>query len=212
LLKDKKFLADSAQSPAIRVALRALKDFAIPFHKNGQIIWRYYLVPETEFKSSEPEIKKIQEQKIIQTPEIKKIQEQQKELNIFDAKQVPTQTQTVQKSQKENSTMRGQAKEKSLKQEKTKTKKKKLSKAGDNFFNKVKEWMLRNSMEILDIENFSKNEIHLRIKDKGVEQLLVAYNKRKISDSDIIKASKKAKEMTEFIEAARNLSGIRKID
>ena len=37
LLKDKKFLKDSAQEPAIRVALRAIKDFAIPIQKNNEL-------------------------------------------------------------------------------------------------------------------------------------------------------------------------------
>jgi len=34
ILKERKFLKDNVQDPAIRVALRAIKDFAIPFKKN----------------------------------------------------------------------------------------------------------------------------------------------------------------------------------
>ena len=48
LLKEKKFLRDSEQAPAIRVALRAIKDFALPFKKNDEIFWRYHTVPEAE--------------------------------------------------------------------------------------------------------------------------------------------------------------------
>ena len=48
LLKEKKFLRDKEQDPAIRVALRAIRDFAIPFRRNGEIIWRYFMIPESE--------------------------------------------------------------------------------------------------------------------------------------------------------------------
>ncbi len=46
LLKQKKVLKDENQEPAIRVALRNLKDFAIPFKKNGVLFWRFYNAPE----------------------------------------------------------------------------------------------------------------------------------------------------------------------
>ena len=46
LLREKKFLKDSEQEPAIRVALRAIKDFAISFKKNNVIIWRYFTASE----------------------------------------------------------------------------------------------------------------------------------------------------------------------
>lgn len=58
LLKEKKILKDSEQEPAIRVALRAIKDFAIFFNKNGEIYWRYFNIPETDLKNLEKGIKK----------------------------------------------------------------------------------------------------------------------------------------------------------
>ena len=41
ILKNKKILRDSEQDPAIRVALRAIKDFAIPLNKNEELYWKY---------------------------------------------------------------------------------------------------------------------------------------------------------------------------
>ena len=73
LLKEKKFLKDKEQDPAIRVALRVIKDFAIPFKKNEEIFWRYFIIPETEFKMKEKP-KKIEEKKI------------EEKLDIFDKK------------------------------------------------------------------------------------------------------------------------------
>ncbi|MCK4647770.1 hypothetical protein KAT24_02475, partial [Candidatus Pacearchaeota archaeon] len=46
LLQNKKILRDSEQHPAVRVALRSIKDFAMPFKKEEKIFWRYYLTPE----------------------------------------------------------------------------------------------------------------------------------------------------------------------
>lgn len=222
LLREKKFLKDAEQSPQIRVALRAIKDFAVPFNKDGQIIWRYYTISESEFKpeiiepaiqvKEEPIKPKVHpakiEEKIIEKPleiklekpkEIKK--ELQQELDIFN---------------------------KPKKTRKKSTLKKKIQKYDENFFNKVKEWVLKNSMEIIDIQNFNRNELHLKIKRDGKEQLLVAYNKKRLTDSDLVRANKKAKElglgygilsfgelkkkMSDIIEAARNLSEIKKIE
>jgi len=74
LLKEKKFLQDSSQEPAIRVALRDIKDFALPFKKDNEIYWRYFTASESEMFLP---AKKVQEKK----PEPKK------NLNIFDKPQ-----------------------------------------------------------------------------------------------------------------------------
>lgn len=48
LIRKNRFLKDFEQEPAIRVALRAIKDFAIPI-KNSEI-WRYYLEDEKNYQ------------------------------------------------------------------------------------------------------------------------------------------------------------------
>jgi len=50
LLKEKGILKDSEQEPAIRVALRSIRDFAIGFKQNEEIFWRYITVSEPEVK------------------------------------------------------------------------------------------------------------------------------------------------------------------
>jgi hypothetical protein len=229
LLKEKKFLADSEQTPQIRVALRAIKDFAVPFSRENQVIWRYYTVPESEFKpdiiavrekaeeSHEiiPEIGIIKEEKAIEIiPEeiekpfeirIEKLKEsgkeQQKELDIF---------------------------EKPRKAKAKKHMKKKKAKMDDNLFNKVKEWVVNNSMEIIDIRNFSMNEMILKVRKGREEHMLVVYNKKRLSDSDLVRANRKAREaglgysilslgepqkkMNDMIDAVKNLGEIRKIE
>jgi len=196
LLKEKKFLDDEKQEPAIKVALRAIKDFAISFQKDEKTFWRFITIPEDEF----PEEKKVQEKPEIQKPEVT---EQKEKLDIFNEKP---------KEQK--------AKKKSVK---------KISKKQDDkFFDKVKEYLTKKEIEIVDIEGFNKKDLVLKIKENNQEKLLFAFNKKKITDADIIKAYKKALEqnlqyvllslgeplrkLTNLIEAIKNLSEIEKIE
>ncbi len=51
LLRDNKVLKDSEQAPAVRVALRSLKDFAIPFKFEEEVYWRYSLIDREEIRN-----------------------------------------------------------------------------------------------------------------------------------------------------------------
>ncbi|MFH1311309.1 MAG: hypothetical protein ABIH65_02795 [Nanoarchaeota archaeon] len=217
ILKEKKFLKDSEQAPAIRVALRAIKDFAIPFKKNDEIFWRYHTVPEAEFtlpiieikeeKQKKPEIKAYSPLEI-KPAEIKLIEVGEKKLE--GTEEIKPEIQIKKKEPKKIKKVR------------------KLQKKDNNFFNKVKEWTFANSIEIINIEGFSKNELQLKVKNNEEEHLLVAYNKKRLEESDLVKANKKARElnlkytilslgepikkMNDLIDAVKNLSKIRKIE
>jgi len=185
LLKEKKFLKDKEQDPAIRVALRAIKDFAMPFKKNEETFWRYFTAPETEFKIKEKP-KKIEKKK------------SEEKLDIFDKKPKKT------------------------------IRKKIPKKKNDKFFTRVKEFLSKKSIEIVDIESFYKNELILHIKIQGERKLLVAYNKKRINENDIVKANKRAsesnlsyiilslgeplKKLNSVINAVKNLSAIEKLE
>ncbi len=52
LLRQNKFLVDQEQLPAIRVALRAIKDFAVPL-QNIEGVWRYFLIDEGSYAREE---------------------------------------------------------------------------------------------------------------------------------------------------------------
>lgn len=196
LLKEKKFLEDKKQEPAIRVALRTIRDFAFPFKRDEEIYWRYHTVPETEFKEKE----KPKELIIPQLQTEKKPKEQE----ILE-------------------------KPKEKPEKKKKPKKKKLDKKqNEKFFNKVKEFLAQKSVEILDIENFSKNNLILRVKKDEKEQLIIVYNKKRINENDLIKASKKAtelnlpyailsfgevpKKLKDLLTSVKNLSQIDKLE
>lgn len=207
LLKDKKILQDSVQHPAIRVALREIKDFAIPFRyssdKNQELYWRFFTATSEEVNKKNPqeETKEIQEQK---NPE--------KNTEI--------------KKQSEDKKTNSEIKKKKVAKKKT-VKRKTSSSKNDKFFNKIKEHLNQKQIEIEDIIDFSKKDLTLKIKDRNEEKILVAYNKKKLNDADLINAYKKAKDYNlkyiilslgepykktqDLIKAIKNLKNIEKI-
>ncbi len=172
LLKEKRFLLDSEQDPAIRVALRALKDFAFPFQKNDKLYWRYLTANENdlEIKESRKEEPKNQDKKEIKQEE-KKVQEKKHE------------------DKKEHKT-----KKKTLSKKKSTTKKKTSNVKNDKFFNKVKEYLLGKGIHISDIVSFSKDDLVLKVKSDEKEFIAFAYNKKRVNEEDIVKAYKKVSE------------------
>ncbi len=231
LLKRKKFIKDIEQEPAIRVALRAIKDFAIPFRTQDsqEIIWRHHTNSTKEYNQ-----KKETSEKTEQKEEIPKEIEQKKETLTKEIEQKEENPEKIEKKEETTEKIEQKInvfdKKQSIKKEtkiKTTTKRKIPQKKDNKFFNKVKEYLSINSIEILDIENFSKNDLFLRIRQNQEEKLLVAFNKKRITESEIIKANKKAEELnlkyillslgeplkklTNFIEAVKNLSNIEKI-
>jgi hypothetical protein len=216
MLKEYKFLEDSKLHPAIRVALREIKDYAIPFKKDEEIFWKFFTISDDEIRSiiEKPEVEVIEiiKEEIIEEPKKEIVKEvSEKVLNIFDEeKKVQKKKEPVKKIKKE-------------------TKSKKPNKKKDeNFFNKIKEFLAEQKIEIVDIVNFKNDEAKIRVRKKDSEELLFAFNKKKITEKEILKANKEAseekmkysilslgettKKLNDFIDAIRNLSEIGKIE
>ena len=198
LLKEKKYLKDSELEPAIRVALRAIKDFAIPFKNNEEIYWRFLTTSEEEIKNIFEEKQRLKEE----------IKENEEVLEIAPV---------LHKEKKASKRFK----------EKTKRKKKENRQDG-KFFERIKSFLSEKAIEIIGIESVNKDSLMFRIKEDGEEKLIVAYNKKRITDSDIINAYKKSKEMnlsyqilslgepskklSSLVEAMKKLGEIGKID
>jgi hypothetical protein len=247
LIQEKKFLKDSEQSPAIRVAIREIRDFAFPFKKEGEVYWRYLTASESEFKQ---EIKPIEEhqyveakpkvfdreerkisEKIIKDIKIEEIKEEieiKKEDKKGDIEiKVEVQEEIIPEKKKLPKEKEIKPKAKAKLSQKA-NKKKSIPKKDDKFLNTIKEFLSKETIEIINIESFNKNTILLRIKSEGTEKLLVAYNKKKIDDNDIINANKKASELNlkyvilsmgepskkllSLIDSVQNLEKIEKIE
>jgi len=197
LLEEKRFLKDDEQEPAIRVALRKLKDFAKPLEKQGNLFWRFFETPEEQ--EIKGEISTIKEQEI-------------KEESLEIAEKKPKKERTkIERTPK-----------------KTHKKAPQRKKQNEKFLERVKEFLAKHSGEIINIEEIGKSEFTLRIKIDEEEQLLIAYNKKRICEKDIIKAAKKSKELnlkysvlslgdlpkkiSDLIIALQNIKNIEKID
>jgi len=194
---------------------RSLRDFAIPFKKEEEIFWRYHTIKFEQINI--PKIEKKQELKQ-EEPEIPKsiIQETRKQIETSENKE---------KENKEDLDIKKETK-KSLKKKLIKTNS--SQKTNEKFFNKVKEFLSKKEIEILDIISFSKNDLILKVIKNGKGLLLAAYNKKRINEEDIIKVHKKSKELdlkytilclgeplkklNTLIEAIKDLEEIEKIE
>jgi len=201
-IKEKKFLKDSEQEPPIRVALRAIKDFAIPFTSSkDELIWRYFTSKQEDYEK-EPEskpapikevikelpkevVKELPKEELPKDEEPKEkelpIENKQEDLNIFEKPKEEPVEKIIEKL--------------TPKPKKRVTKKKKSSKANEKFFEKIKEYIRSKNWDILDLVGFSKTDISLKIKVNEGELLLVAYNKKRITEKELLSAHKKAKEL-----------------
>ncbi|MEA3414113.1 MAG: hypothetical protein U9Q99_01125 [Nanoarchaeota archaeon] len=217
-LKENKFLENSRQEPAIKIALSSIPDFAKKIEKNGEIIWKYFL-ENSEFK----EKKMPQKTAIRPAPNGEEI-----------IKEQPKESEKKENTLEQKISKKSVIKDTSLDTKKTNSKKKIVKKKtstsqkkNEKFFNTIKEYLNSKDIEILDIETFSKNNLILKIEENQKEILLVCFNKKRITDQDILNAHKKAlqeglnynllslgeptKKTTNFIEAIKNLNSIEKI-
>lgn len=236
LLKEKKFLKDSEQEPAIRVAIREIKDFAVPFKKGEEVVWRYFTISENEFfkdvekeKSEEKNIEKKEHpfnEKSVETNENANNQEEMNKESL-PKKEKSFENPFEEKGQEKREETKKQVSQETKKQKKPK-KRKTTSKKDSDFFIKVKELLSKNSLEMIDVVSFSKGEIILKVSGSDGEKILVAHNKRRINESDIIRSSKKVseynlpyiiackgeplKKVNELIEALQALNSIEKIE
>lgn len=175
LLKEKRFLTDKEMEPAIRVALREIKDFAIPFKVNDEIFWRYFLANESEFLYPKvPEVKEV----AIAEPIIVKEDDPKEVITEIVEDTIEVEHKKEKNKKKEGKLIK-------------KTPNKRTKNENSKFFNKVKEFLSKKKIEIIDIEEININKIIFRVKEKE-EYLIVAYDKKKINEEDIINSYKKS--------------------
>ncbi|HTY43987.1 MAG TPA: hypothetical protein VMC80_01990 [Patescibacteria group bacterium] len=228
ILKEKKFLKDSELSPAIRVAMRGIKDFALPIQGSEGVVWKYFTAKDEEFKE-EPKI----EIKIEEEPKETEIGEDGEEEIEEDEEEVEEgeeqeETDDEEMEEEDSEPIEVEDKDALQKKETKKPKRKKISKKkNDKFFDKVKEFISKQSLDILDIESFDANQLALKVKDEEKEFLIIAFNKKRLTENDVLGAYKKAyekglkywillfgepvKKLENLINASRELERIEKI-
>jgi len=220
LLQEKKFLQDRKQEPAIRVALRAIKDFAKYFQpqEGGEGYWRYFIVPEDEFYNKKSTNKETSSEKLSnpekeENPETKKkeekVQEESKagEENKNDVKDTKTEKEDKKESEEneKQSTKHNifeSADNTHKKSEEGKTQKKIKSsgnkKEKPEFVKEVLEYLNKNNLNVKQEISFKKKEYQAIIQvnsDIGpIDFFLLAKGKKKISTDDVIDVINETKE------------------
>ncbi|MBI2135013.1 hypothetical protein HYU09_03405 [Candidatus Woesearchaeota archaeon] len=185
LLKEKKILRDAALEPAIRVALRIIKDFSIPLNVNydnrTEIFWKWYLTQNNEAQEKIREIlsKKIEPDLSLKNP--------QAEL------ETPKQTETQKPLIKEEipKTLAKEP-EKAIIKEKAEQKKeaRKKPKHDNNFNNKISSFFNKNKIEILETKEIKTNIetdfiVELATSIGNAKYFCKTKNKAKINESDL---------------------------
>lgn len=210
LLKEKGIISDEEQHPAIRVALRSIKDFAISFKNDDKTFWRYFTVSEEEVRKKfeekpQEQVIKLEEnttllkKELIKSPEnivdkkdilIEKIQETELERIKHELEEKKIELEKI-RQVIENQEKTGKL---NLDKENKISKKLKSKKQliDETFLNEVKKALEKRQIEITSIEEFDKKEVLLKIKKNGKEILFAAYNRKKIEESELLKLGKKA--------------------
>ncbi len=165
LLQQNKVLRDSEQEPVVRVALREIKDFAVPLNvthnNNREVFWKWYLTPNDEAEKLIKEKLDILEKSIEKKPEEK-------------IEQKPTEP--IQKIK-----------------EKPKEPRKKPVEKEDNFIKDAMGFFEKNKITVVSTEIIKKNsEIDFIVGIPSVVGNLQYYckakNKKRISDTDLSNA------------------------
>lgn len=183
LLMQRKLLRDKIAEPVVRVALRNIKDFAVPLqvkiNDDVEIFWKWYLITNEEagriikemIKLDKPkkEIKPVQE--TIAGKEQEKPREEQKEIK------------------------REELKERLPEKESKKEQKKKFidKTAEDAFLNEIKKFLEKNNIELIEEKIVKKkSDLDLVIEVPSAVGSLTYYckakSKKRISDSDLSSA------------------------
>jgi hypothetical protein len=161
ILKEDKVLFDRECPPAIRVAFRNLKDFAIPIkykiNNQEELLWLWYLITDEEFKNF---VNKYEEKK----PEIKELQK----IEIKEEKVEIKEPEVIKKKKIV----------------------KKTKKSGEDFYQLVNNYINNNNVSVINEEIIKKNkDIDMIVKiQSGLGKLdfyLAARNKKKINEGDL---------------------------
>lgn len=210
-LKSEKILYDEDCAPATRVALRNIKDFAIPFKFKDKITWKYAFTPKEEVdkilfpkessKEEEPEVPKAWEAK-------------RKEIN--DAKE---ESKKIENIPKEKPTQEKEHKKKESKE---------TPYVPKTFLEKIEKFLEKQNTAIIAIEEVDKKKVTAIIKLQDSKAMLFAFNKIRINEAELIKCYKIAekknlpykiitngeptKKLSDTIQAYQNLLKMEKLE
>ena len=175
LLEQSKVLRDAAMEPAIRVALRQIKDFAVPlqvsYQEKTEIFWKWYLIENKEVEIAIKDIldsiskshEMLQPQALQKTPEQTRLEKPKEEIK----KPEETTKKEIQKTRKPTQKI--------------------------NFLNEINGFFSKAKINIIDTKEIKKNSefdmlIELNTQLGNVKYFCKAKNKKNISEGDLSSA------------------------
>jgi len=192
LLKEKKLLRDSKQEPAIRVALREIKDFGVALQVNynnkSEVFWRWYLTTNEE---AQPLIKTLLTESDKETLDKQAIPKEQ-------PKPIETQNEPIKEEESIRETPKPieaeTTKKQDIEQEKKieiKKEKKKIDKT--RFLKQIAGFFEKNKIDVKETNEIKKNSemdytIELESAIGKVKYFCKAKNKKKITEGDLSSA------------------------
>lgn len=190
ILKQDRILEDATQEPAIRVALRAIKDFAknLRVRINGEerLFWKYYLLSDQEAE------------KILREQFEKKGEAVKKEEKKVVKKKETVEKQTKVKEDKEKKEIQEKLAREVAKEVVKKKAKKKAEEVLEEteFVKNVKDYLNRKDIEVLESITERKKEFEAKIRVDTMfgkqEYYLIAKEKKSVSENDFAVALQKA--------------------
>ena len=188
LLRQRKILEDNDQTPVMRVALRAIKDFAVSVKVNirgeQKLFWRYFAVPEEEVIE------------ILKKGDENKIEEVKKKESVEEVTEKKPETMKETDTKKEIVSSPKLEVQKVLEEKRPLAERKKAKVRESEFVINVKDYLSTKDIEILEVYEEKKREFEARIRIDTLlgkqEFYLVAKDKKSVSDNDFATAHQKA--------------------
>lgn len=183
-LRDEKILKDRELETPIKVALRSIKDFAIPFKKGEEIFWRYAFAEEGK-KLEEEAANSFEDDK-------KKVQETPSTNELIENKNGEEKKETINEedsSEKKSSDLSNKM-ENIFEVERPK-KTKKVS-ADEKFLETIRCFADDKGIKLKVVEEYTRKKVFARIEMGERDYLLVAFDKKRVTNTDLLEAYKKA--------------------
>jgi len=173
-LKEKKFLKESEQDPAMKVALRSIEDFAKSFTFNNEIYWRYVSISEQEIREQ------IQNQNRVQIE--RPAQKEEPEINV---------KKEVSEAKKKFSNEPAQKIQQNFNNPLVKETPTEIEKPKPEFVQRVIEFIQNNNYKLLEEKEIKKKEflciLQIETELGPTNYLTSAKDKKSIAESDVQK-------------------------
>lgn len=190
LLKQNKILRDSFQEPAIRVALRQIKDFAVPLQVNYEnrieAFWKWYL---EDNKDAESLIRNI----LLEKDPIKeqRIKEKDQEIQPKDKIPIATEQQSKLREKIEKETITQKTIKDTIRKEIVKKPKRMVD--GGDFLKEVNIFFTKNKINVIENNEVKKNSesdfiVELETSIGKAKYFCKSKNKKKITEGDLSSA------------------------